>query len=146
LLANVAAFSEQVKGLINDNPNLNHVLEQLRTISDILVERKDDVANGLIEVGKFLPSLNEAIGSGPFFKVILGNLALYQISQPWDDSAIKKRGIDPDNFWRGAGQPEYRFPDNNGTRFPNGAPPPAPPVLEGTPDHPGPADPPGSPC
>ena len=54
LLANVAAFSEQVKGLINDNPNLNHVLEQLRTLSDILVERKDDVAAGLTEVGMFL--------------------------------------------------------------------------------------------
>ncbi|WP_156765576.1 virulence factor Mce family protein, partial [Mycobacterium sp. 1245499.0] len=66
LLSNVAAFSEQVKGLINDNPNLNHVLEQLRTVSDILVQRKDDLANGFTEVGKFLPSLNEAIASGPF--------------------------------------------------------------------------------
>src|SRR6201998_3869744 len=53
LLANVAAFSEQVKGFINDNPNLNHVLEQLRTVSQILVERKHDLANGFIEVGKF---------------------------------------------------------------------------------------------
>ena len=82
LLGNVAAFSEQVKGLINDNPNLNHVLEQLRTVSDILVERKDDLANGLAEVGGFLPSLNEAIASGPFFKVVLHNLAFYQIIQP----------------------------------------------------------------
>ncbi|OBH54912.1 virulence factor Mce family protein [Mycobacterium sp. E2479] len=146
LLGNIAAFSEQVKGLINDNPNLNHVLEQLRTVSDILVQRKDDLANGLTEVGKFLPSLNEAIASGPFFKVVLHNLALYQISQPWVDAAFKKRGIDPENFWRSAGLPEYRWPDPNGTRFPNGAPPPAPPVLEGTPDHPGPAVPPGSPC
>ncbi|RAV01566.1 mammalian cell entry protein, partial [Mycobacterium colombiense] len=146
LLGNVAAFSEQVKGLINDNPNLNHVLEQLRTVSDILVQRKDDLANGLTEVGKFLPSLNETIASGPFFKVVLHNLALYQISQPWVDAAFKKRGIDPENFWRSAGLPAYRFPDPNGTRFPNGAPPPAPPVLEGTPDHPGPAVPPGSPC
>jgi phospholipid/cholesterol/gamma-HCH transport system substrate-binding protein len=146
LLGNIAAFSEQVKGLINDNPNLNHVLEQLRTVSDILVQRKDDLANGFTEVGKFLPSLNEAIASGPFFKVVLHNLALYQISQPWVDAAFKKRGIDPENFWRGAGLPEYRWPDPNGTRFPNGAPPPAPPVLEGTPDHPGPAVPPGSPC
>ena len=146
LLANVAAFSEQVKGLINDNPNLNHVLEQLRTVSDILVERKDDVAAGLTEVGKFLPSLNEAIASGPFFKVVLHNLALYQIIQPWVDAAFKKRGIDPENFWRSAGLPEFRWPDPNGTRFPNGAPPPAPPVLEGTPEHPGPAVPPGSPC
>ncbi len=80
LLANVAAFSEQVKGLINDNPNLNHVLEQLHTISDILVQRKDDLAKGLTEVGAFLPSLNESIGSGPFFKVVLHNLAPGQIS------------------------------------------------------------------
>ena len=146
LLANVAAFSEQVKGLINDNPNLNHVLEQLRTVSDILVERKDDLAAGLTEVGKFLPSLNESIGSGPFFKVVLHNLVPGQAVQPFVDAAFKKRGIDPENFWRSAGLPEFRWPDPNGTRFPNGAPPPGPPVLEGTPDHPGPAVPPGSPC
>ena len=146
LLGNVAAFSEQVKGLINDNPNLNHVLEQLHTVSDILVQRKDDVAAGFVEVGKFLPSLNESIGSGPFFKVVLHNLIPGQILQPFVDAAFKKRGIDPENFWRSAGLPAYRFPDPNGTRFPNGAPPPGPPVLEGTPDHPGPAVPPGSPC
>jgi phospholipid/cholesterol/gamma-HCH transport system substrate-binding protein len=146
LLGNVAAFSEQVKGLINDNPNLNHVLEQLRTVSDILVQRKDDIAKGFVEVGGFLPSLNEAIASGPFFKVVLHNLAFYQILQPWVDAAFKKRGIDPENFWRSAGLPESKWPDPNGTRFPNGAPPPAPQLLEGTPDHPGPAVPPGSPC
>jgi phospholipid/cholesterol/gamma-HCH transport system substrate-binding protein len=146
LLANVAAFSTQVKGLINDNPNLNHVLEQLRTITDILNERKDDVAKGLTEVGMFLPSLNEAIGSGPFFKVVLHNLAPGQIVQPFIDAAFKRRGLDPENFWRSAGLPAYRWPDPNGTRFPNGAPPPGPPVLEGTPDHPLPAIPPGSPC
>jgi phospholipid/cholesterol/gamma-HCH transport system substrate-binding protein len=146
LLGNIAAFSEQIKGFINDNPNLNHVLEQLRTVSDILVQRKDDLATGFTEVGKFLPSLNEAIASGPYFKVVLHNLALPQILQPWVDAAFKKRGIDPENFWRSAGLPEFRWPDPNGTRLPNGAPPPAPPVLEGTPDHPGPAVPPGSPC
>ncbi|BBX98746.1 virulence factor Mce family protein [Mycobacterium lacus] len=146
LLGNISAFSAQVAGLINDNPNLNHVLEQLRTVSDILVERKEDLANGLVEVGAFLPSLNEAIGSGPFFKVVIHNLVPGQILQPFIDAAFKKRGLDPEDFWRSAGLPEYRFPDPNGTRFPNGAPPPAPPVLEGTPEHPGPAVPPGSPC
>jgi phospholipid/cholesterol/gamma-HCH transport system substrate-binding protein len=146
LLGNVAAFSQQVAGLINDNPNLNHVLEQLHTVSDILVQRKDDLARGFVEVGGFLPSLNESIASGPFFKVVLHNLIPGQILQPFVDAAFKKRGIDPENFWRGAGLPAYRFPDPNGTRFPNGAPPPGPPVLEGTPDHPGPAVPPGSPC
>src|SRR5271157_5490807 len=146
LLGNVAAFSQQVKGLINDNPNLNHVLEQLHQLSDVLVQRKDDLAKGLVEVGGFLPSLYEAIGSGPFFKVVLHNLAQGQIVQPWLDAAFKRRGIDPENFWRSAGLPAYRWPDPNGTRFPNGAPPPPPQVLEGTPDHPGPAVPPGSPC
>lgn len=146
LLGNVAAFAAQVQRLINDNPNLNHVLEQLHQLSGILVQHKDDLANTLIQVAAFLPSLNEAIGSGPFFKVVLHNLAPYQILQPWVDAAFKKRGIDPENFWRSAGLPEFRFPDPNGTRFPNGAPPPAPPVLEGTPENPGPAVPPGSPC
>ncbi len=35
LLERVSSFSDQVKGFIDDNPNLNHVLEQLHTISDI---------------------------------------------------------------------------------------------------------------
>jgi len=70
----------------------------------------------------------------------------YWILQPFVDAAFKKRGISPEEFWRSAGLPAFKFPDPNGTRLPNGAPPPAPPVLEGTPDHPGPAVPPGSPC
>jgi phospholipid/cholesterol/gamma-HCH transport system substrate-binding protein len=146
LLGNVSAFSAQVQNLINDNPNLNHVLEQLRIVSDLLVARKNDLAETLKTFGKTVAALNETVGSGPYFKVQLSNLLPYWILQPWVDAAFKKRGIDPEDFWRSAGLPAFRFPDPNGTRFPNGAPPPAPPVLEGTPDHPGPAVPPGSPC
>jgi phospholipid/cholesterol/gamma-HCH transport system substrate-binding protein len=146
LLGNVSAFSAQVQNLINDNPNLNHVLEQLRIVSDLLVARKDDLAKTLATFGKTVAALNETVASGPYFKVQLSNLLPPWILQPWVDAAFKKRGIDPEDFWRSAGLPAFRFPDPNGTRFPNGAPPPAPPVLEGTPDHPGPAVPPGSPC
>jgi phospholipid/cholesterol/gamma-HCH transport system substrate-binding protein len=146
LLDNVSAFSAQVQNLINDNPNLNPVLEQLRTVSDLLVARKDDLAQSLATAAKFTAGLNEAIASGPYFKVSLANLLPYWILQPWVDAAFKKRGIDPEDFWRNAGLPAFRFPDPNGTRFPTGAPPPAPPALEGTPDHPGPAVPPGTPC
>jgi phospholipid/cholesterol/gamma-HCH transport system substrate-binding protein len=146
LLGNVAAFSAQVKGFINDNPNLNPVLEQLRSISDVLVARKDDLAQSLKYVGQFAASLGETVASGPYFKIVLSNLLPYWILQPWVDAAFKKRGIDPEDFWRSAGLPAFKFPDPNGTRFPNGAPPPAPPVLEGTPDRPGPAVAPGSPC
>jgi phospholipid/cholesterol/gamma-HCH transport system substrate-binding protein len=146
LLGNISAFSAQVQGFINDNPNLNPVLEQLRSISDVLVARKEDLAQSLKYVGQFAASLGETVASGPYFKIVLANLLPYWILQPWVDAAFKKRGIDPEDFWRSAGLPAFRFPDPNGTRFPNGAPPPAPPVLEGTPDHPGPAVAPGSPC
>ena len=146
LLERVSAFSQQVKGFIDENPNLNHVLEQLRTISDVLDQRKNDLADSLTTLSKFTASLGEAIASGPYFKVMLVNLLPYQILQPFVDAAFKKRGIDPENFWRGAGLPAYRWPDPNGTRFANGAPPPAPTPLEGTPDFPGPAVPAGTPC
>ncbi|MBS4727855.1 MCE family protein [Mycobacterium sp. SM1] len=146
LLRNVSAVSEQLRGLIDDNPNLNHLLEQLRTVSDLLVARKDDLAQVLTALGKAAAAINEAVASGPYFKVVLSNLLPSWILQPWVDAAFKKRGIDPEDFWRSAGLPAFRWPDPNGTRFPNGAPPPAPPVLEGTPDHPGPAVPPGSAC
>jgi phospholipid/cholesterol/gamma-HCH transport system substrate-binding protein len=146
LLVNVSAFSTQVQGLINDNPNLHHLLEQLRSVTDVLVAHKNDLVSVLNTLRNYTAALSEAVGSGPYFKVMIGNLLPYQILQPWVDAAFKKRGIDPENFWRSAGLPAFKFPDPNGTRFPNGAPPPAPPVLEGTPDHPGPAVAPGSPC
>ncbi|WP_156690175.1 MCE family protein [Mycobacterium sp. Marseille-P9652] len=146
LLQNISAFSTQVQGFINDNPNLNAALEQLRAISDVLVARKDDLAQTLTYVSQFAASLGESVASGPYFKIVLSNLLPYWMLQPFVDAAFKKRGIDPEDFWRSAGLPAFRWPDPNGTRFPNGAPPPAPPVLEGTPDHPGPAVPPGTAC
>ena len=146
LLERVSAFSQEVRGFINDNPNLNKVLTQLNTISDVLVARKYDLADTLTSLSKFTASLAEAVASGPFFKVMIVNLLPYQIIQPWVDAAFKKRGIDPNEFWRNAGLPSFRFPDPNGQRFANGAPPPAPTPLEGTAEHPGPAVVAGSPC
>ncbi|KWX68464.1 MCE family protein, partial [Mycobacterium sp. NAZ190054] len=146
LLERVDTFSTQVRGFIDDNPNLNRVLEQLRVISDVLAERKLDLADTLSSLSKFMVSLGEALASGPYFKVMLVNLAPYWILQPFVDAAFKKRGIDPQEFWRNAGLPAFRFPDPNGVGFENGAPPPAPTPIEGTPENPGPAVPPGSPC
>jgi phospholipid/cholesterol/gamma-HCH transport system substrate-binding protein len=146
LLRNVASFSTQVRGLMRDNPNLHHLLEQLRVVTDILAKHKNDLVSVLTTLRNYTAALSEAVGSGPYFKVMVANILPYWILQPWVDAAFKKRGIDPEDFWRSAGLPAFRFPDPNGTRFPNGAPPPAPPVLEGTPDHPGPAVAPGSPC
>src|ERR1700685_1227871 len=146
LLANVSAFSTQVQGLIHDNPNLHHLLDQLHSVTDLLVEHKNDLVSVLSTLRNYTAALSEAVGSGPYFKVMIGILVPYQILQPFVDAAFKKRGVDPEDFWRSAGLPAFKWPDPNGTRFSNGAPPPAPPVLEGTPDHPGPAVAPGSPC
>jgi phospholipid/cholesterol/gamma-HCH transport system substrate-binding protein len=146
LLSNVTAVAAQVQGVINDNPNINAVLNQVNAVSDVLVKRKDDLTATVTELGKFVASLSEIVSSGPYVKAAIFNLVPYQALQPWVDAAFKKRGIDPENFWRSAGLPAYQWPDPNGTRFPNGAPPPAPSVEEGTPAHPGPAVPPGSPC
>jgi phospholipid/cholesterol/gamma-HCH transport system substrate-binding protein len=146
LLERISAVSAEVSGFINENPNLNHVLTQLKTVSDILVERKNDLAETLVLAGKFIGSLAEALASGPYFKALLTNLLPYQVIQPFVDAAFKKRGIEPEKFWRDAGLPAFRFPDPNGQRFENGAPPPAPTVLEGTPEHPGPAVLAGTPC
>lgn len=146
LLDNVTAFGQQVRGLINDNPNLNHVFEQLRTLTDMLVRRKTEVAGSLSKLYTYLPTINDAIASGPYFKVAALNIIPFWILQPFVDAAFKKRGIEPQEFWRNAGLPAFRYPDPNGVRFPNRAPPPAPRLLEGTPEHPGPAVPPGGPC
>src|SRR6202161_3950684 len=59
LLSNVSTFSAQVENLINDNPNLNHVLEQLRIVSDLLDKRKDDLALTVKTLGKTAAGLNE---------------------------------------------------------------------------------------
>jgi phospholipid/cholesterol/gamma-HCH transport system substrate-binding protein len=95
LLERVGDFSTQVKGFIDDNPNLNRVLTQLQTISDVLVARKFDLADTLTSLSKFTASLAEALASGPYFKVMLVNLLPYWILQPWVDAAFKKRGIAP---------------------------------------------------
>lgn len=146
LLSNVTALAAQVRGVINDNPTINAVLNQVNAVSDVLVNRKDDLTATVTELGRFVASLSEIVSSGPYVKAAIFNLMPYQALQPWVDAAFKKRGIDPENFWRSAGLPGFQWPDPNGTRLPNGAPPPAPPVREGTPAHPGPAVPPGSPC
>ncbi|BDX33769.1 Mce family protein Mce1C [Mycobacterium antarcticum] len=146
LLGNVRSVAGQVQGLITDNPNLNAVLKQVNTVSDVLVKRKDDLVDTVAELGKFVASLSEIVASGPYVKAAIFNLLPYQILQPWVDAAFKKRGINPEKFWGDAGLPSFRYPDPNGQRLPNGAPPPAPIPLEGTPEHPGPAVVAGSPC
>ena len=64
----------------------------------------------LTTVAKFVASLGEAVASGPYFKVMLVNLLPGQILQPFVDSAFKKRGIDPEKFWRRCGPARLAVP------------------------------------
>ena len=127
LLERVGQFSRQVEGLINDNPNLNHVLEQLRTVSDMLVERKYDFVDVLTTLSKFTASLAEAIASGP---VLQGDDR--QPAAVLAPAAVRRRRVQEARH-RSRGVLAQRGPARrsgspipNGTRFPNGAPPPAP--------------------
>ena len=148
LLGNITAFGQQIQGLVVDNPglDLHHVFEEAGNITDMLAKHKDDLAEIQSLLGKFIMGANDAIASGPYFKVSALNVFPFWLLQPFVDAAFKKRGIEPQEMWRNAGLPEFRYPDPNGIRFPNGAPPPAPTLLEGTPEHPGPAVVPGGPC
>ena len=95
------------------------MLEQLRIVSDVLVEHASTTwSDTLTTLGNFAASLGEAVASGPYFKVMLVNLLPDQILQPFIDAAFKKRGIDPEKFWRDAGLPAFRFPDPNGHAVP----------------------------
>ena len=81
----LTATAEALDGLgerFDDNPNLNRVLEQLRTISGVLSERRMDLSDTLTSLSKFIVSLGEALASGPYFKVMLANLAPYWLLQP----------------------------------------------------------------
>jgi len=146
LLQNVSEVSRQFAGFIDDNPNINNVLTQLNIITEVLYERKQDFADAITIASKFMGGLSESIASGPYFKTLVVNLVPGQFMQPFVDAAFKKRGIDPEEFWRNAGLPAFRFPDPTGAMQPNGAPPAPQQVLEGTPEFPGPAVGPGSPC
>ena len=97
LLANVQQVSTQFQGLVNDNPNLNHVLEQLRTVTDLLVKHKFDLADVLVTLSKFTASLAEAVGSGPYFKVLLVNLLPGS-----GTAAVHRRGVQEARYRPGA--------------------------------------------
>ena len=146
LLENVSQVSRQFEGLIADNPNLNRVLEQLQTVSGILERHKFDLADSLSTLSKFTASLAEAIGSGPYFKVVIINLLPGQASNRSSTPRSRSVASIPNSSGATRACRPSSSPIRTVQRQPNGAPPPAPRVLEGTPDYPGPAVPPGSPC
>jgi phospholipid/cholesterol/gamma-HCH transport system substrate-binding protein len=107
LLANTAAVSEQLTGLVADNEaELAPTLERLNSVTEMLERNRDNIGKILPGVAKFQITQGETLANGPYYNAYVPNLQPAQLLQPFMDYAL--------GFRRGtnAGQP----PDNAGPR------------------------------
>lgn len=107
LLANTAAVSQQLTGLVADNEKqLAPTLQRLNSVVAVLEKNKDNIAKMLPNVKKFILSEGETLANGPYYNAFVPNLQPAQLLQPFMDYAFGfRRGVN-------AGQP----PDNAGPR------------------------------
>jgi phospholipid/cholesterol/gamma-HCH transport system substrate-binding protein len=107
LLANTAAVSQQLSGLVADNEaQLAPTLERLNRVTTVLENNRDNIAKALPNIKKFMLSQGETLANGPYYNAYVPNLNPAQILQPFLDYAFGfRRGVK-------AGQP----PDNAGPR------------------------------
>ncbi len=107
LLANTAAVSQQLSGLVADNEKeLAPTLQRLNSVTAMLERNRDNIAKILPDLKKFILSEGETLANGPYYNAYVPNLQPAQILQPFLDYAF--------GFRRGAnaGQP----PDTAGPR------------------------------
>ena len=107
LLANTAAVSQQLTGLVHDNEStLAPTLQRLNSVVAVLEKNKDNIAQMLPNVKKFILSEGETLANGPYYTAFVPNLQPAELLQPFLDYAFGfRRGVN-------AGQP----PDNAGPR------------------------------
>jgi phospholipid/cholesterol/gamma-HCH transport system substrate-binding protein len=107
LLANTAAVSEQLTGLVADNEaELAPTLERLNTVTAMLEKNADNIGKILPGLAKFQITQGETLANGPYYNAYVPNLQPAQLLQPFMDYAFGfRRGVN-------AGQP----PDNAGPR------------------------------
>ena len=96
LMVNITAASHQISGLVNDNrAQITPALDKLNGVLGILDNRKQELQRTLYLLRRYAMSFGEVLGSGPFFKAALVNLAPGQFSQPFIDAAFSDLGLDP---------------------------------------------------
>ncbi|MCV7176886.1 MCE family protein [Mycolicibacterium sphagni] len=107
LLANTAAVSQQLSGLVSDNEKqLAPALQRLNSVVAVLEKNKDNISKMLPNVKKFILSEGETLANGPYYNAYVPNLQPAELLQPFMDYAFGfRRGVN-------AGQP----PDNAGPR------------------------------
>lgn len=96
LMTNLTAASHQISGLVKDNrTQLQPALDKLNGVLGILDNRKQELQRTLYLLRRYAMSFGEVLGSGPFFKAALVNLAPGQFVQPFVDAAFSDLGLDP---------------------------------------------------
>lgn len=107
LLNSTSALAHQLSGVIADNEQaLAPTLEKLNSVMAVLEKNRDNIAEGLPGLNKYLSTLSEIVSNGPYYTAYVPNLIPGQFTQPFLDYLW--------GFRRGtnAGQP----PDNAGPR------------------------------
>jgi phospholipid/cholesterol/gamma-HCH transport system substrate-binding protein len=107
LLNATSSLSQQLSGVIADNEQkLAPMLEKLNSTTAILEKNRDAIGKALPGLTKYLSTLSEIVGNGPYYTAYVPNLIPGQFTQPFLDYIF--------GFRRGtnAGQP----PDNAGPR------------------------------
>jgi phospholipid/cholesterol/gamma-HCH transport system substrate-binding protein len=107
LLADTAAVSRQLSGMVADNEKqLAPALEKLNSVTAILEKNRDNIGKALPGLAKFELTQGETVANGYFYNAFVPNLIPEQFLQPFIDYTFGfRRGVH-------AGQP----PDNAGPR------------------------------
>ena len=112
LMTNLTAASRQISAVVGDNrTQLKPALDKLNGVLGILDNRKQELQRTFWLLRRYAMSFGEVLGSGPFFKASLVNLAPGQFAQPFIDAAFSDLGLDPNVLLPsqlvdpGAGQP-----------------------------------------
>jgi phospholipid/cholesterol/gamma-HCH transport system substrate-binding protein len=96
LMGNVAGVSAQISAVVADNhTQLRPAVDKLNGVLGILDNRKQELQRTLYLLRRYAMSFGEVLGSGPFFKASLVNLAPGQFAQPFIDAAFSDLGLDP---------------------------------------------------
>ncbi len=96
LMGNLSAVSRQISAVVADNrTQLKPAVDKLNGVLGILDNRKKELQRTLYLLRRYAMSFGEVLGSGPFFKASVVNLAPGQFSQPFIDAAFSDLGLDP---------------------------------------------------
>ncbi|NMN93770.1 MCE family protein [Antrihabitans stalactiti] len=89
LTTNLALVAQQISGFIADNrQQLAPTLERVNRVLALLERNKANLDEAIPGLANYARTLNEALGSGPFFQAYVANLVPGQFIQPFIDAAL----------------------------------------------------------